>query len=287
MGGLSLGREMRSRGFDTHVGSIMIAEDGKPRLEKGDCASACAYAFLGGSKRSIGANSRYGLHQISVASKQTVYLGEAVRSTQQVLAEVERYVRDMGASSEIVTLATGISSNSIRWVDYSELSSFNVVNARGLVTQEPWEMRRSTHFMAQSTTTKGMRELYSISCDPYPYGYPRGNVLVWLSAYHSSVELNPSNSYVRTLIDIKVGSTKRSLGEHRSHFNKSNMQTDSFHVPFTLLRDGLFSGEPLTIRLRFLPSLPGDFPPEDHNVPTEGLLDALKVMQAECPHLGQ
>src|SRR5690606_17550016 len=102
--------------FNTHIAGTGSGVAGVNAPITGTCASSCAYAFLGGVKRSKEDQSQYGLHQLSVESDSEVPLSQAVRSTQQVIAEVSAFVEEMGASSNVVTIATQTSADSIDWI---------------------------------------------------------------------------------------------------------------------------------------------------------------------------
>lgn len=286
MGGLALGREIRSQGFDTHIGRVSLARGGSSTVDSGECASACAYAFLGGSQRSIGSESRYGLHQLSVASDEAVSLEEAVRSTQGVLAEINRYVREMGASPEIVTLATETSADSIHWVSYSKITSLRISNAQGLVSQKPWKMNNwPTHFSVWSTTPSGTRELFLITCDRYPIGGSRGSISMSVSIYRAPKEDTMGRSYARAVVNMTAGIVTKPLGESMATFDKQGTIIGNFKVPFRLLRTMVLSGRSISLHFQSDADLSEHLEPGSHSLPTQGLGSALDVMAAECPHL--
>jgi hypothetical protein len=75
IGGITLGEVIRARGFATEVGSSKfndyLVPGGTTKIysqEPGTCASACAYAFLGGVERSFDSDSHLGFHRFYIGN---------------------------------------------------------------------------------------------------------------------------------------------------------------------------------------------------------------------------
>jgi hypothetical protein len=62
-GGIALGELFRSRGISTEVGSSAPIDPRVAERSPGVCASACAYAFLGGVERSLDEGAKLGFHR--------------------------------------------------------------------------------------------------------------------------------------------------------------------------------------------------------------------------------
>ena len=97
--GVQLGEELRRRGFATEVGGHEPHPDWPnmpywdfTRRTSGVCASACAYAFMGGIERRIDPGSRIGVHQFYSAERA------------EGLADGEPMLVQQGVEQEIVSL---------------------------------------------------------------------------------------------------------------------------------------------------------------------------------------
>lgn len=115
VGGMRLGEMFRKYGCSVSVGdSVPFVDGGKvtPWFEEkpGFCYSSCAYALLGGKKRSVGDDSRYGVHQHYIGGKRSDVMlreqAEADSMAIQVLSGLlVDYVMRMGADARLITLA--------------------------------------------------------------------------------------------------------------------------------------------------------------------------------------
>jgi len=115
VGGIRLGEMFRKHGCSVSVGdSVPVLDGGKvtPWFEDkpGFCYSSCAYALLGGKKRSVDDASRYGVHQHYIGGKRSDVMlreqAEADSMAIQVLSGLlVDYVMRMGADARLITLA--------------------------------------------------------------------------------------------------------------------------------------------------------------------------------------
>jgi len=108
LGGMELGRMIRTQGLTTRVMSYVPRAQGEdywyPKEYPGICMSACALAFLGGEDRELNVQSVLGFHQFSSAGiasgkVESVELTEA--TTQVVSGLVHDYIVNMGVASNL------------------------------------------------------------------------------------------------------------------------------------------------------------------------------------------
>jgi hypothetical protein len=129
--GIQLGQKIRAHGFNTEVGSDLWDPKGEPKdwrvsaRRPGVCASACAYAFLGGVERTLEENARLGVHRFY--SQQSVdqptarqFTGDDLDGTQRLMAGLMLYVMQMGVDPRLVALAAVAGSDDMRWLTLAE-----------------------------------------------------------------------------------------------------------------------------------------------------------------------
>jgi len=123
LAGLALGRAIRRAGFYTAVGRY---DSDNERLKNGGrCASACAYAFLGGVQRGVGRHARLGVHQF--ANRQDAQKPISVGEARLLTAAVERYTEQMVGKAAILNLAAGTPPWRTYWLSSDELRAHHVV----------------------------------------------------------------------------------------------------------------------------------------------------------------
>jgi hypothetical protein len=110
---LELGRLIRRLDLDTIQSR---------RLE---CASACAFAFLGGVMRYAEPGS-IGVHKGWFVDTRPTDVDLAVAAVQQVTAGIIEYIVEMGADPALMGVALSYDSNDIRYLSGSEMDSFRV-----------------------------------------------------------------------------------------------------------------------------------------------------------------
>lgn len=117
--GLDLGRAIRAAGLITHIGETRDCEDAD-QVTSGLCASACAYAFLGGVERHVRSprfatpSSRIGYHHVYPSAGQDgVGAAEMEAATRAVMGEIMRYVLEMGVDPRLPGLAAQVDRNSL------------------------------------------------------------------------------------------------------------------------------------------------------------------------------
>lgn len=131
-GGILLGETFRRLGVSTEVGSSSFDPKFKEySQEPGACASACAYAFLGGVERSLEAGAKLGFHRFYASTALTssttkILSGEVLDDTQKVAAALLLYLVDMGIDARLLILASQAGPNEIWWVSPQDAQDLRV-----------------------------------------------------------------------------------------------------------------------------------------------------------------
>lgn len=140
--GIELGQKIRRAGISTEIGQSFKTEGGWHEVRPGTCASACAYAFVGGKSRSIdqmfastdrkGASSRFGVHRFfrkdalnNLDAKR--YAARDLDQEQQLTSLIAVYLTSMGVDATLLGLAAEADANSMRWLTKSELEVLRIV----------------------------------------------------------------------------------------------------------------------------------------------------------------
>lgn len=126
---LAIGGGIRILGMNTWVASkytdyrYVNGERTKFVMNNVVCASACAYAFLGGVLRTVEDGSVIGLHQFSSASPDV-----SISDAQKIISELNSYVISMGVDRTIVDYASNVENKDLYWLSVSEAKRFNIDN---------------------------------------------------------------------------------------------------------------------------------------------------------------
>jgi hypothetical protein len=135
-GALALGRAIRQLSFDTYVGTRYVDVLTIPRNGKIDiqdrvlsqspiCASACAYAFLGGRLRTVGDGASILIHQF-----RSLHGDQGEQNAQAILSTVSRYVREMGVDLRLVELASATPNDRTQTIGKEQAISLAIDNSR-------------------------------------------------------------------------------------------------------------------------------------------------------------
>jgi hypothetical protein len=129
--GIELGQDIRAHGLSTAVAvSVSDGSGWEERTGRGLCASACAYAFLGGVSRTAKAGE-LGVHQFSGKFD--------LSSSQEVSGTLVSYVAKMGVDPRLVSIASSASPEDVHFLTAQELAAFKITvddDAFG-----PWEIK--------------------------------------------------------------------------------------------------------------------------------------------------
>lgn len=106
MAGLQLGEKIRKAGYNTSIGRSVQLDEAMEVFEYSSsiCASACAYAFLGGVTRSYDKKSVYGLHRFGLVGDELS--GDDAQVIGGILAS---YVQRMGVDQAVLQVASSAS----------------------------------------------------------------------------------------------------------------------------------------------------------------------------------
>lgn len=124
MQSLKLGGAIREAGLATTVRGYDRAS-GQFR-SGGACASACAYAFLGGVRRSLGEGARIGVHQIYSAGDGWAL---SAQDGMELMSLVAIHVRHMCGSLDLLIPALETHPSDMHWLSAGELTRYAVVTS--------------------------------------------------------------------------------------------------------------------------------------------------------------
>lgn len=162
-GGVDLGRAIRKAKLRTAIGETVDDPKvkGRSTWKPGICASACAYAFLGGVSRTVDTGSLYGVHQFhnpDVSSDQDV---------QTVVAVLGYYVVEMGIKPELLLVASSTHTNDIVWLEPEQMEALDVVtNRQGLIDAQ-WTLAPFGDGLGVRTTqiqSDGSAVTFALAC---------------------------------------------------------------------------------------------------------------------------
>ena len=125
-GALELGLLIRQSNFETEIGHT----EGFNKLP-GECASACAYAFMGGIARSLEEGAKLGVHRFysraaieNYSAKQ--FSAGDLDSTQRIFAALVLYLLKVGVKAEVVGLADKAGPDDMYWISASEAAALGI-----------------------------------------------------------------------------------------------------------------------------------------------------------------
>jgi hypothetical protein len=132
LGAALLGQILRQLGIRTVVGSIAADAYGQATLGAGRCHSACVFALMGGTARSVMPGSLVGVHspQPVIVIGGRAYLPDS--STTRYLVQrtgpaLRLYARQMGVSPSVIDVAHGVPHTAVRSLSSSELARYSLV----------------------------------------------------------------------------------------------------------------------------------------------------------------
>ena len=119
--GMAIGRLLRQRGYDTHVGkrTTDIHE-----LIGGVCYSACPFAYAGGVRRYLERDSELGIHR----AENRVPLPDEDAFDKLVSQQATQYLLSMGVSPELFTIMSQVPHDVIRGLTREESRHLMLVN---------------------------------------------------------------------------------------------------------------------------------------------------------------
>jgi hypothetical protein len=157
--GVALGEKIRALGLSTEVGST------QEEAEKitGICASACAYAFLGGKARFLEENARLGFHRFYSPlavdnAKAKLFSGDDLDNTQKLLAGLLLYTISMGVDPRIIVLASAAGIDELYSVSRKEAQELRITFEP--MGYKPWHVETyKGGALAVSESNDGLRSI--------------------------------------------------------------------------------------------------------------------------------
>ena len=151
VGGVALGETFRAHSMSTQVGSSefhadLVSMSGKENAfteAPGLCASACAYAFLGGVERELDPDAKLGFHRFylnsgSIGSSTKMFTGRDLDDDQKIVAALAFYMVRMGVDARLIILASQAGPNEIKWLSADEASEYHVTYQPS--AYKPWKV---------------------------------------------------------------------------------------------------------------------------------------------------
>jgi hypothetical protein len=124
LGGLNLGRVIRSHNLTTDIATKGKFENGIQFTDPGHCMSAAALAFLGGGFRFVSEGSKYGVHRFSLGRESP----RGVDDAQVISASVVEYIRSMDVDTELFSISSEVPADDILELPWGTLKRLNVAN---------------------------------------------------------------------------------------------------------------------------------------------------------------
>jgi hypothetical protein len=112
-----IGEIIRSRRLATAVGDV----DRSDHIQPSYCASACVFAYAGGSIRIGIEGSMLGVHRFATTAPGP----DPVAETQRTAGVVLNYLTRMGVSSAVAEAMSA--TDKVRWLDTKEAAAMNLV----------------------------------------------------------------------------------------------------------------------------------------------------------------
>ena len=119
--GMEIGRLLRQRGYDTHVGKRTADVH---ELVGGVCYSACPFAYAGGVRRYLEFESVLGIHR----AENRVPLPDGSLFEQLVSQQATEYLLSMGVSPELFAIMSQVPHDEIRALTREETRRLMLVN---------------------------------------------------------------------------------------------------------------------------------------------------------------
>jgi hypothetical protein len=128
LAGLELGQLFRAGKMSTFIGRPPFVSGGHgPRTSDGRsfCASACAYAYLGGKWRfAPTTGAPFGVHQFFLLNTTTAKVGEI----EAVSGTVVAYLHEMGINPDVFSIASMATPEHVDWLDGPEMVKLGLAN---------------------------------------------------------------------------------------------------------------------------------------------------------------
>ena len=166
---MELGRILRNLKVNTIVGQAYI-RNGEVEIEPGICASACLFAFAGGSTRSMPKSSRLGIHSWMPVTLLDLGQPKAKkepppRLNQMIVGEIHRqtadylnYLQTMGIDLRIAVAILQTPYNSMAWVSARNQSLWGLVTIESSLST-PADRRWPVLFLPPPKSAASKRQI--------------------------------------------------------------------------------------------------------------------------------
>lgn len=160
--GMELGRLIRKEGATTWVAkTVSLTERGLEHLETieaGVCASACAFAFMGGLERKVGEADLLGVHQFYSTDNQKI----DPKTVQNIAGRTLLFTIQMGIDPRVIVAASQTLPDDIYWFTPAELNSFGIDTTTS--STDPWKLEPySTGLVLTTTHHDSVRRSVSVT----------------------------------------------------------------------------------------------------------------------------
>lgn len=166
IGGVKLGEWIRNHGFGSEVGTSIPGGPSWWQRSPGTCASACAFAFIGGVAR-YADPGQVGVHQffnqVSLRDPSAKMFNAIDLSAQQLVsALLIDYAYRMGVDPRFVSIAASTSPGDMHFLDAQELDDLKVRwNPKEF---EPWAIEPSGRGVIAFTKTRDKSVTAALFC---------------------------------------------------------------------------------------------------------------------------
>jgi hypothetical protein len=130
--GLELGKLFRAATAQTGVAAAVAVSNGALTQGTGLCASACAYAFLGGSVRVMVKDSKLGFHQFYFTPPKgegtTTTLADGVSEAQTMTGALVLYLKTMGIDPAVLALASDATPSNLYMPDQETMTRLKITS---------------------------------------------------------------------------------------------------------------------------------------------------------------
>lgn len=122
---LAMGRLIRGKKFSTEVDTGRY------------CASACPLVFAGGVERHAETGAAIGVHEVAAFGGEDMSGAAALQNGQQISAQCQQYLRDMGVDLEVWVHAMATPKDQLYYFRPDELLALKLATAAGASTARP------------------------------------------------------------------------------------------------------------------------------------------------------
>lgn len=279
-GGLRLGEFIRAHRLDT---TVLKTEFGTPGSADwwdseadGICASACAYAFLGGVQRTVPEGSRLGVHQFRSVDGTSSESG-----VQEVTAVLAAYLIHMEVSRDLLVPAGLSRSEEIYWLNRHELENLNVVTDRSAIDETDWQLQESggkISLWVLQPQSDGLSGIFMLSCSPDPTQY----LFIWaMDLVGRDDALISDIALMADGLSFQIGGRQSSMNYAPNGTRKDTTVFFGSAVPRAMILSLAVANDPVELNLD-LPHAIASPLGWSHPMPRSNLKRLLPILDRNC-----